>query len=199
MISWRVRGAKAVRSADDHELQILPFAPGSALFSRTSRRGSPPRKVRLIEYPLRRAVEQRQERLVHHGSIEPEMHAGDRRRPQIAQIRKHGFVFDNFRRKQFEQDILRHGCEDNSPPSPPNRLPFPRPRRSHPRRNPAGARAQLDVPALLASALRQPSYNSPSGTRECRRDTRRDVKETLSRKRRCRTARRCDPILRRAR
>ena len=158
-------------------------------------------KARLIEYPLGGVVEQRQKRLGHDRAIEPEMNAGDRRRAQIR---------PGQRRQSTRRSTslgMRPGASVAARRRRRRRRKSPKPSSSTTLSNrPSFKRISLTpasnshLPAPLGNGFAAPFIEFRRGERtECQRDIRCDWRGTPSRKLRCRTARRCGPVLRRAR
>src|SRR5689334_22253019 len=86
---------KRIGSAD-HRLQISSFRRAST-------------QARFIENPLRRAIQQRDKWLRHDIAVEPEMHAGDRRRFQISYLPELEFAGNNALREKPERRFVRNG------------------------------------------------------------------------------------------
>ncbi len=155
---------------------------------------------RLIENPLRRMVQQRQKRLLHHHAVEPQVHARDRRRPDVLQARQHPAFFAHRRGQHSQQDVVRHRrhARIRRNLGPVFEHDAGKPVLAH--ANFPHSAAEPHFPALahdrLAATLVQ--LRQRHG-RNARRDIRRGSRETPSRKRRCRIARPSAKALRRAR
>src|ERR1700730_17143510 len=101
----------------------------------------------LVKDPLGRAIDQGQKWLRHNLAVKPEMHSRDRRNTQPAQIAEGWFAFDQRRRQQIKQRIVRQRRD-----IPVCRL-LAR----------TGAR-NAPSPPRLSTAARHPPYSVPRGT-----------------------------------
>src|SRR5438309_703143 len=88
------RSHEPIRGAD-HRLQVSPFAPAFT-------------QARFIEDPLGGTVKHRHEWLRHDVSVEPEMHAGDRRYLQVSNLAELRFTCHNALRQELERSLMRH-------------------------------------------------------------------------------------------
>ena len=151
----------ALDNRDPHEDAPSLDAPGAWPVTFTAI------EQRLIEYPLRRVVQQGQERLLHHRPFEPEVNARDRRMSSNAAIPRAMLPapLSSFGSKS-EQNAVRHGHDARI------RRHF-RPVFQHGlckaaalQPNFANAASQPHFPAPLQSpSFAAPSYSSASGTR----------------------------------